>query len=458
MLNISNNSINNFIKLSDFKVYNLLRKNSAKRLTLWILGILFFIFILTLFLPWTQNISAKGYVTTRSPQHRPQSIQSVIPGRIEKWYIQEGDFVEKGDTIVYLSEIKDSYFDPNIVQRTSEQVQAKSQSIEAYDQKILALKNQYLALQDALDLKRQQIQNKISQAHNKISMDSIDLEALQTNLKITRNQVDRTKELYDKGLKSLTELQEKRYKIQNETAKVNVQKNKLINQRNELGNLTIELSAIEREYADKMFKSLSDRQSAISLKMESTASAAKLQNQLSNYTERQKFYYITAPQTGYLTQTIRKGLGETVKEGADIATIVPSEHDLAIELLIRPQDIPLLSIGNLVKLRFDGWPAVVISGWPESSTGIFDGNVVAIDKFIGTNGNYRVMVSPNSKDKYWPELLSIGTGAQAFLLLEKVPIWYEIWRKLNGFPPNYYQVKNNQQTEIKRKAPIKSVK
>jgi hypothetical protein len=40
----------------------------------------------------------------------------------------------------------------------------------------------------------------------------------------------------------------------------------------------------------------------------------------------------------------------------------------------------------------------------------------------------------------------MGTGAQAMALLNDVPIWYELWRNINGFPPNYYK-----QKEIKKK-------
>ncbi|MEZ4913668.1 MAG: HlyD family efflux transporter periplasmic adaptor subunit [Chitinophagales bacterium] len=414
--------------------------------------------LVSLFLPWTQNISSKGYVTTRYPQQRPQAIQAIIAGRIDKWYVKEGDFVHMGDTIVYISEIKSEYFDPDILERTTEQLSAKTLSVKAYEEKIDALKKQYSTLQDALNLKKEQIQNKIAQAHNKIRIDSIDLMAFKNNFEITKNQFDRTKQLYEKGLKSLSELQEKEYKTQEQIAKINVQENKLGNQKNELSNLYLELSAAEREYSEKLLKSISDQQSAVSEKMESIAATAKLQNQLSNYTERQKFYYITAPQSGFITKTIKKGLGETVKEGMDVATIVPDQYDLAVELYVKPQDIPLLRINSKAQLRFDGWPAIVISGWPKSSTGVFHGNIVAIEKYISDNGKYRVIISPNNDKKHWPQHLSIGTGVQAFLLLNEVPIWYEIWRLLNGFPANYYQKNDLNEDEIKRKSPIKSIK
>ena len=91
----------------------------------------------------------------------------------------------------------------------------------------------------------------MEQTRNKIKIDSINLVAHQTNFQIVENQLDRTQELYNKGLKTLTELQEKQYKVQAASAKVNVQKNKLLNQKNILMNLKIELITLQREYAEK---------------------------------------------------------------------------------------------------------------------------------------------------------------------------------------------------------------
>ena len=458
MLNISENSVAEYIQLHDFKSNKLLKKSKVGHLALILVGLLSIGFIIALFLPWTQNIQAKGYVTTRSPEQRPQAIQSIIAGRIEKWFVMEGDFVEKGDTIVFFSEVKSDYFDPDLISRTSEQVDAKNQSIQSYAQKVDALENQYEALQGSLGLKKEQVRNKIIQGRNKITIDSINLVASRTNYKVAENQLNRIRELYAKGLKTLSELQEKELKLQANSAKVTAQENKLLNQKNELLNLTIELSSIERDYANKLAKTQSEQQSAISAKLESVAASAKLQNQLSNYNERQKRYYLTAPQSGYITEIKKKGIGESVKENEDIATIMPEKYDLAIEIFLKPQDLPLLSIGNSARLRFDGWPAIVISGWPESSTGIFSGKVIVIDRFINKNGYYRILISPDETEKKWPEALRVGVGTNAFLLLKDVPIWYEIWRQLNGFPPEFYKKEAKDKSEIKRKAPIKSIK
>ncbi|MFK7908181.1 MAG: HlyD family secretion protein, partial [Chitinophagales bacterium] len=263
--------------------------------------------------------------------------------------------------------------------------------------------------------------------------------------------------LYGKGLKSLTDLETKKLKWQETQAKVTVQENKLLTQKNELQNLQIQLDAVESNYADKLAKSQSDKFSALSNKLDATATTSKLQNQLSNYSQRQKLYYITAPQSGYVTKAIKKGLGEIIKEGTDIVTIMPDIYDLAVEIYVKPQDLPLLEKGNNVRLQFDGWPAMVFSGWPNSSFGTFSGDVFAIDQFISDNNKYRLIVAPNDPEKPWPNLLRVGSGTKAFVLLNNVPLWYELWRQLNGFPPDFYE-KNKKPLDIKRKAPLKSVK
>ena len=87
---------------------------AGRVLARWVGGIGIFLF-LVLFLPWQQNITATGEVTALSPENRPQTIQSAIPGRIDRWYVQEGEYVNKGDTILTITEIKDKFFDPEML-------------------------------------------------------------------------------------------------------------------------------------------------------------------------------------------------------------------------------------------------------------------------------------------------------------------------------------------------------
>jgi multidrug efflux pump subunit AcrA (membrane-fusion protein) len=219
MLNISNNNKSRLQPLEKYStVKNLVLRPHYKILNRIIFGISVLGFII-LFLPWTQNISGSGAVTTLKPNQRPQTIQSILAGKIEKWYVQEGDYVKKGDTILYISEIKEDYLDPNLVENTKNQVEAKELSGASYNSKVGALASQIKAIESEKELKIQQAVNKIKQASLKIKSDSMDLQAVKTQVKIANTQYNRAIQLNKEGLKPLTDVEEKRLKLQEVDAK-----------------------------------------------------------------------------------------------------------------------------------------------------------------------------------------------------------------------------------------------
>lgn len=395
--------------------------------------------LLFVFLPWTQTIFAPGVITTRSPEQRPQEVNAIIAGGIEKWYVREGDMVKKGDTIIKLTEVKDNYLDPQLLKRTEEQIRAKEQTIDFYRDKVAANQSQLMALTQARDLKLQQARNKVKQAVLYVQSDSMALVAATTELKIARDQYGRQKELYDAGLKSLTELEQRRQALQNAEAKALVAENKFTNAGNDLINARIEVNQIERDYSEKIAKITSDRFAVLSDISSGEADVAKLKNQFSNYAIRNGFYFVLAPQAGQITRTIAAGVGEVVKEGDMLVMIVPQRFQYAVEMYVRPLDLPLVSVGQKVRFQFDGWPSIVFSGWPNVSYGTFGGKVVAVDNSISPNGKFRVMVAEDPTDVPWPAVLRVGGGAKGMALLKDVAVWYELWRNFNGFPPDFYK-------------------
>lgn len=438
MLNISEVKINESIPFSGAKslVMTLPVKEARRRVRI-LLGLMFAFFIM-LFVPWTQNIRSKGYVTALRPDQRPQTIHSVIAGRIEKWYVAEGSFVNKGDTILQISEVKDEYFDSLLLPRTQLQVDAKNLSALSYKGKVSALDNQIDALAENSILRVRQAQNKLKMSELKVKSDSIRFEQAKINFQIGKQQLDRAEQLYKEGLRSLTDLETRRLRFQEVQAGMIASENGLLSSRNELLAARIELSAVDNDFKDKLAKAESEKFTAMSSQYDAEATASKLENTYSNYEARSKFRYILAPQDGFLAKAIQVGIGETIKEGDQILNIVPSDADLAVEMYVQPVDLPLIEKGNKVRFIFDGWPAIVFSGWPQLSNGTFGGIVVAIDQFAGPNNQYRVLVIEDPEEDSWPELLRIGSGADGIALLNDVPVWYEVWRQLNGFPADYY--------------------
>lgn len=457
MLNISKNTVNQEVEFSRFNSFRGTVLSNANRMFIrWLLLTLLLV-IIFLFLPWTQNIQSKGNVTTLQPGQRPQTIQSTIAGRIEKWFVREGELVEKGDTIVYLSEIKAEYFDPNLVGRTEKQVEAKKFTMTSYRNKIQALEEQIEALKLELKFKRKQLENKVQQRKLKVGTAEAALAQAQVQDSIAERQLQRAKQLFESDIYGRPKVEEKQEKLQKTGAALTKVRNELLEARQELTNARLALSTVQYEYNQKIAKANSDKFSTLSALYDAEGSVNKLQIQASNYEQRSQFYYIVAPQDCYITQAIKPGIGETVKEGEGIVTIMPEDYQLAVELYIKPMDLPLVELGQEVRFIFDGWPAFIFSGWPGQSFGTYSGQVVAIDNMISKNGEYRILVGPDPDTKPWPDALRVGSGAQGIALLNDVPVWYEIWRRLNGFPPDYYDRKEKQE-DVKMKAPAKSIK
>jgi adhesin transport system membrane fusion protein len=438
MLNISNNSINNEVPLKNFiSGKHVLNKSYYKYFNRFLL-VFALIGLIILFLPWTQNITGNGFLTTLMPSQRPQTLQSQIPGRIEKWFVQEGDYVKKGDTILKISEVKSEYFDPELLSRTQEQIDANQGSSVAYSNKQIALDNQIKALEQELLLKRSQLENKILQAAFKVSNDSIKLVAAKTNTEIALSQFERVRDLEVLDLKAVREVEDKKLKLQEAQANEIAQANDFENSKNLALNVALERLEVETSYMDKISKAQSELFTAQSNFYNAKEKGSKLSNTYSNYSRRSDLMYITAPQNGYINKTIKGGIGETFKEGEKLLGIMPADYELAVETFVNPIDLPLLHIDEKVRIQFDGWPAIVFSGWPNVSYGTYGAKVVAIETFISDNGKYRVLLAPDPDDHDWPTAIRVGSGARTFALLEDVPIWFELWRQLNGFPSNYY--------------------
>ena len=266
----------------------------------------------------------------------------------------------------------------------------------------------------------------------------MDLEAARINYQVAQEQYNRTAKLYEDGLKSLTDKENRNLTMQKAQADMVSTENRLLASRNEVINAQVELNSISAQYRDEVSKAESQKYAAMSAMYDAEIEVTKLQNQYMNFSIRSGLYYITAPQSGYIMKTVRSGIGETVKEGTEIVSIMPADYDLAVAMYVRPIDLPLLDTGQHVRIQFDGWPAVVFSGWPDASYGTFGGKIFAIDKFISENGRFRVLISEDPIDHPWPDALRAGAGTDNMVLLKDVPIWYELWRQVNGFPPDFY--------------------
>lgn len=157
---------------------------------------------------------------------------------------------------------------------------------------------------------------------------------------------------------------------------------------------------------------------------------------------RQHNQRVTAPRSGTILRRYAGQESVLVKAGDTIAELVPDTNSRAVELWVSGNDIPLINIGDTVRLQFEGWPGIQFSGWPSIAIGTFEGIVSVIDAADDGHGKFRLLVVPGQKEK-WPEsrYLRQGVRANGWVLLGQVQLWFELWRRFNGFPPSQSQSK-----------------
>ena len=154
-------------------IYQIEKENRITRVFI----ILLIVIVVILFLPWTQNIRAKGSITLSNDGIGRQEVNTISAGKVVKWWVREGDAIKAGDTIMQLSEVKVEYLDPQLLEKTRAQIQAKAAAIEGYTRKGEMAGKQERALGELQLIKLDQLKIKQQQLQLKLNSDSMELVA-----------------------------------------------------------------------------------------------------------------------------------------------------------------------------------------------------------------------------------------------------------------------------------------
>ena len=439
-----------------------LRLARSSRQVRKIAKVLFGILVLTItvmvFAPWQQSVRGTGNVLAYSPDQRQQVIQATINGRISRWgdQIFENARVKKGQVIAEISDLDESYaarLDLQLM-NTQQALTAAKQHLEANQRALEAAKTiveSYEAQVQAFEtVKRETInaQNAyIEQANKKVQAEQQKLAEYQAALPQLQAEYDRMKTLQAENNISLQKLQEVNRKLKEAASKAKGAEFYYGAAKDELSGKQSERTAkVEKAQAEidktkaMLRKANGDVSKAESDIAKSQQELNKVEKELLDMqvkVSRQESQVIKAPFDGYIVQ-ITPNLGTAIlKQGDPICTIVPFTEDRSVQIWLDGNDAPLVEPVRHVRLQFEGWPAVQFSGWPSVAVGTFGGEVVSVDAIDNGLGKFRILVRPDPQDKPWPQdrFLRQGVRANAWVLLKQVPLWYEVWRRLNGFPP-----------------------
>lgn len=391
------------------------RVPASARLIAWILFLGFLVLVAGLaYMPWQQNISGNGRVIAMTPIERQQTLSSPVDGRVVRWYVVEGTRVKAGDLIVQISDN-----DPDVVTRLESELRSARERAQSLGDRIVGIQSARINALEAAD-------SRIGMATERVRAAEQGLDATNATLVAARQNLDRQTQLHARGLTATRSVELAQADLDRALAEVARAQAGLNAARKDEEAIESDRMRVEGEYKAQLDDANATRASA-------TAALPPLETRLARQTTQD----VKAPRDGVILRLLSQPGSEFLKAGQPLVILVPETDDNVVELWVNGNDMPLLHVDDPVRLQFEGWPAIQFVGWPSVAVGTFGGRVMLLDATDDGTGKFRLLVAPDPKDEAWPprQYLRQGVRTNGWVLLKQVPLWFELWRQFNGFPP-----------------------
>lgn len=401
----------------------------ARRLAKLLLVGLFVSVIAMAFLPWQQTSRGTGAVVAYSPQERPQTVKSPSEGMVKRIAagLVDGSKVKKGDFLVEIQP-----YAAGMVSQLNRQLGELNTKLQTASVKAEAYGLNEAGFAEARDIAVSAAQEMVEAAQAKLEskqelVAGYEAKSLQARLNFERQQF-----LFEKGLKPEKEIE----KLKKEW---DVCKADLESVKDSVVSLQKELAAKKNELNEKRVVGQTKVDYARAMQQDALGNAATTRKEIGDLKiklQELDRLVIPAPRDGTVFRLNVNERGDAIKKGDPILTIVPEITQKAVELFVKGNDMPLIQVGQEVRLQFEGWPAVQFAGWPSVAVGTFSGSVSNVDATDNGKGEFRILILPNEAEQEWPSdrYLRQGVRVNGWVMLRRVSLGYEIWRQLNGFP------------------------
>jgi adhesin transport system membrane fusion protein len=412
---------------AELPALRLVRSPPAARALAGVLGGMFVLFALSLVVvPWQQSVSGHGRVIAWSPVERQQRLESPVDGRIARVQVLEGQGVKAGEVVIEIADV-----DPRFLERLGNEQQLVQLRLSAAEGRKASVADRVAALQQSREMALVAAMARVDMSRDRVRQAEQAVLAAEAARQAADANLPRVVDLATKGLRStrdreLAELDAARARAEESRARAVA---------------TAALAEVESLLADKN-RIDKDTQAAINdakaqeqiARAEVAAAQAELVR-LDTRIARQQTQSVTVPRDAIVFRVLAQE-GQLVKQGDPLAELVPQTTSRAVEIWVDGNDAPLVTNGRAVRLQFEGWPALQFTGWPRAARGTFGGEVAFVDAHDDGSGKFRVVVLPDDQEP-WPESLVLRQGVRAngWVLLDQVSVGYEIWRRLNAFPP-----------------------
>ncbi|MBK9166618.1 MAG: HlyD family efflux transporter periplasmic adaptor subunit [Bryobacterales bacterium] len=377
--------------------------------------------------PWQQNVDGEGRVVAFAPIERQQTIDAPVDGRVTLWMVVEGQTVEPGEI---LAEISDN--DPDLLQRLDQERRQTAEQADAAKRRVRSLQDRMQGLEDTRETAVAAARQRVQMARDRVGAAEQALAASEAARIAAELNWERQGKLGARGLASTRAMEVAEAEFRQAGANVLRARNGLSAAQAELLSMESELDRTDADARARIEEGRASLDSAVSDAAKAAAELTKLDVRIA----RQSTQTVRAPMAGTVLR-VMAGPGEFVKSATPLMVLVPASGTDVVEIFVVGRDIPLIHVGDKVRLQFEGWPAVQFAGWPSVAVGTFGGEVMLVDPTDDGKGRFRILVRPDPDDEPWPDkrYLRQGVRAHGWVLLKQVPMWFEIWRHLNGFPP-----------------------
>lgn len=393
------------------------------------------------FVPWTQTITVTGQLSAYNPYERPQDIEAQITGRIKKWHVFEGVRVKQGDLILELDDYDPNFMSPGLLNFFAQRKKALEDTrkaalarVEQLDKRIQEMQNLVKSAVPSAQARVLEAENKVREAHQKVEAAKIAVATAGLN-------VDRHRQMAEQGLVSQRELELALQSAIASQAELQGAQANLKGAEQAMKALSFGRDQVNAEVLQRLLEAEAARDASVAEAARAADQLADISLRQSNAEQRRLASRVLAPVDGTVVRMAQAGVGETLRQGDKIVRLSPTSLDKAIEMTADGLDAPLLNVGRKVKILFYGIPAIPLPAWPELMAGTYSGVIKVVDQVDDGKGNFRFWVVPDAEDRPWPDQTHVrqGTKAMGWVVLNRVPLWYELWRRFNLFPPDYQE-------------------
>jgi multidrug efflux pump subunit AcrA (membrane-fusion protein) len=400
----------------------------TRRVASALAAIFFVLTCLSALAPWQQSATGNGRVIAFAPLERQQTIEAPVDGRVVRWHVQEGQHVEEGTLLLELADN-----DPQLFERLEAERTITEDRMRTYETRVTALEQRLEAVRGAQRSSVQAAQARLRVARDRLLAAEQSVQAAQADLDAQAVNLARNQVLAQQGLVSQRDLELAVLAEARARTSRDASQNGRDAARAERDAATASVEQAEATMLAEIENASATLESARTDFQNAQTALLRIESRLA----RQGTQRITAPRAGAVFRIQANLMGEQIKAGDPLLTLVPEAADRAVELWVDGNDAALVREGRRVRLQFEGWPAIQFAGWPSVAVGTFGGQVAFLDATDDGRGNFRIVVVPDPDDEPWPDqsYLRQGVRANGWVLLDTVSLGFEIWRQLNGFPP-----------------------